>query len=124
MTQQYSGVIQEEVIRFVGEHHPIQRPVTLKSTGAEKVLKGGTVLAQITVGGLYVPFAPAADDGSQNAKCILTESVVVPAEGNEPETAYVHGEFFDSGLTWPEGISAEDKQTAIDSLSSQGVYVV
>lgn len=120
----YSGIITEETIRFVGEHHPVQRAVTLKSTGSDVELKGGTVLGMITAEGLYVPFDPAAADGSENARCILTASVVVPASGDEPEIAYVHGEFYDSGLIWPDAISDTDKQTAIDALEAWGVYVV
>lgn len=124
MVQSYSGVVQEEIIRFVGEHHPIQGPIALKSTGTEYTLKAGTVLAQLTADNKYVQLVPGATDGSEVAKRILTETIVVPAAGDEAANGYRHGEFYDSGLTWPDGISAENKQTAIDELEDQGVYVV
>ncbi|WFS63450.1 head decoration protein [Pseudodesulfovibrio thermohalotolerans] len=124
MTRSYSGYVQDEQLRFVGEHHPILGPIALKSSGSEQTLAAGTVLGRVTADGLYVQLDPAAEDGSQAAARILAETTVVPASGNEAANGYRHGEFYDSGLTWPDGIDAAKKQTAIDELEAQGVYVV
>lgn len=125
MVRNYSGIVQEEVPQFMGEHHPILRPTTLSPLGPDEIiLKAGTVLGKVTATGKYVPLKLGASDGSEDAVRVLAESINVGGIEDILASGYVHGEFYESGLTWPDGITANAKQTAIDALEAKGIYVV
>ena len=100
--------------------HPI---VTIGgSIAASLDLKSGTVIGRVTATGVYVPHAPAASDGSQNACGILLEDTVSGTTA-EPTVLVVHGDVVGAGLIWAEGITEAQKASAITSLQGVGVYV-
>lgn len=99
-------------------HDPIAVPGTL----SEGDLVRGTVLGKVTVGGAWEILDPDGNDGSQNAAGILVDDTDA-SEAEEKCMVYVHGEFFDDGLTWPDGISAADKATAVAALAALGIHV-
>lgn len=111
---------------FVGGHPVIMKRLTLASPGAggtETELLAGTILGEVTATEKYVPWSPAATDGSETAAAILVEDVVVPAAGDASANAYVHGEFRRKGLNWPETATDAQKTQAIKSLAAGGLYV-
>lgn len=109
---------------FVGGHPAVQEPIILvNATASEITLLAGTVLGRIDASRKHVQHVPAATDGSQNARRILVEDVTVPASGEAKTVAYAHGEFRAAGLTWATGITATQKNTAIDSLADAGLFV-
>lgn len=109
---------------FVGGHGPVMEPVTLTNgTGSDVTLLAGTVLGRITATRKYVAHIPGASDGSQTARRVLVEDVVIPANGDAKTVAYCHGEFRSAGLAWASGINATQKNTAIDDLADAGLFV-
>lgn len=83
----------------------------------------GTVLAKVTATGKYKQLAPAAADGTQTAVMILFDGVDASG-GDKPGIGHDFGVVVkDSDLTWPAGITAPQKASAIASLRAQGVKV-
>ena len=92
----------------------------LKENGG--VLVGGTVLGQITTGGKYVILDPDAEDGSEAAASVLLRDTTV---GTSAVNAVILSPgagviLAADGLTWPGGISDEDKATATAELVALG----
>lgn len=110
-------------VAFVGAHPAIQVPGVLAQTGSEQELKAGTVLAKLTSGGKLVVLDPSGTGGADTASCILQHDVVVAAAADEPCTRYVHGDFLDAGLTWPDSITDQQKADAVADLAAAGCYV-
>lgn len=110
-------------IPFLGAHPPVLDVITLASTGTLADLPAGTVLSTVTASGKLVKLAPGASDGSQTPTHILAEDTTVPAAGDAVSRGYVHGTVLDRGLTWPGGISANQKAAAIAALRDAGIYV-
>lgn len=108
---------------FVGPHPPVMKLHTLASTGVEKDLVAGTVLGKVTATKKLMPLAPAANDGSESAAVILVEDTTVPAAGDILSNVYVHGDYRSKGLVWPDGITAEQKQAAVEQLDALGIFV-
>jgi hypothetical protein len=82
----------------------------------------GTVLGKITTGGKYVPLDLDASDGSQNAAGILIANVTAESGVDEAASAIVRDAGIDEdGLTWPTGISAGEKTTALAALLVLGI---
>ena len=99
-------------------HGPISVPGVLAAGN----LVRGTVLGKVTATGAWKQLNPAASDGSQNAAGILVDNTDA-SSAEEKCMVYVHGEFFDEGLTWPDDISDADKATAIAALAALGIHV-
>jgi hypothetical protein len=111
-SQTYSGA------PLLAGHQPIAVPGTLAAGDLDR----GTVLGKVTATGAWVQLDPNAADGSQNAAGILVDDTDASA-AEEKCMVYVHGEFFDDGLTWPDGISDADKATAVAALAALGIHV-
>ncbi|MDP5210001.1 head decoration protein [Microbulbifer sp. 2205BS26-8] len=76
----------------------------------------GTVLGRITDSGDYTQLNPGADDGSGVAVAVLF-SAVDASDGGKPGTINDLATLYDDRLlVWPEGITEEQKATAIDQL--------
>jgi len=99
------------------------KPGTLASTGAEKALKAGLVLGKVAASKKYVPLAPGASDGSQNAVAILAGDIVLPATGDENSPIYAHGSFRAAGLDFGNANEAQIA-AAIENLEAKGLYVL
>ena len=90
-------------------------------------LKAGTVIGKITASGKYTILAPAAVDGSQNAIAVLGPAT--DASAADKRTAGIVGgagisvEVNGNLLTWPAGITAPQKVTAIAALLAAGVKI-
>ena len=104
---------------FLGDHPPITMPGTLLS-GEDLV--SGTVVGVVTASEKKVILAPGAADGSESAAAILLGDLDASA-GDEPGVFVEHGVVMDMYLTWPDGISAPEKTTAIAQLRTLGIFV-
>ncbi len=81
-------------------------PVTLAEDAAlTDDVVAGTVLGKITASGKYAPYDDTADDGTEDAVCILAQDANV-STGDRYVTAYMMGEFREGALT---GIDANGK---------------
>ena len=105
---------------FVGDHPPVFLPGTL--SGGSHV--SGTVCGIVTATGKRVQLDPAADpaDGSEQAACILLGDVDA-SEGDEPAVFMEHGVAIDHYLTWPDGITENEKAAAVAELKAAGIFV-
>jgi hypothetical protein len=86
-------------------------------------LDAGTVLGQVTTGGKYVILAPAAADGSESAAGVLW-SRADASGGDAAAVAIVRdAEVIADALIWPDGITANQKTTAIGQLNALGIVL-
>lgn len=81
----------------------------------------GMVLGKVTASSKYVPLAPAATDGSQNAAAILFDNVDASATDRAAVITARDTEVRGSSLTWPAGISAPNKAAALAALAALGI---
>jgi hypothetical protein len=86
-------------------------------------LVAGTVLGRITTGGKLTQLAPGASDGSQNAMGILFEDTDATAEDKRVVVLARDFEADGQVLTWPAGITANQKTSAIAALLALGIVV-
>lgn len=84
----------------------------------------GTVLGKITATGIYVPLAPAANDGSQNAAAILSEDLPISGVARKAVVIKRGAGVNSAGLVWPGAITAPQKAAAITQLEALGIDVV
>jgi hypothetical protein len=83
----------------------------------------GTVIAKKTADGIYHKLAPAAADGTEVAAGILRGNT--DASGGDV-SAIAHTDLSavrDENLTWPTGITAPQKATAITELAAKHIKV-
>ena len=104
---------------FIGDHPAITMPGTLASGGN---LATGTVVGKVTATGKMVQLAPGASDGSETAAAILLGDLDASA-ADEPGIFFEHGVAIDAYLVWPDGITENQKATAIAQLKDAGIYV-
>jgi hypothetical protein len=98
--------------------------VTLEGSAGD--LKAGRVLGIIDTGSdtdLYAPFDPAVNDGRDDAKAILYADSDNQAATQEIAVIRRDAEVNGNELIWPDGISDNDKNTAIAELATQGIIV-
>ena len=86
-------------------------------------LVDGSVLAKKTADGKYYQLAPAAADGTEVAKGILRENVDATAGDASVIIHNFHCKVRDENLTWPAGITAGQKTTALSQLSALNIKV-
>lgn len=80
-----------------------------------------TVLGKVTATGLYVPLAPAAQDGSAAAAAVLIDDLPAVAD-DMPAAALCRGAVVNTdALVWPAGIAAGQKAAAIAALEALGI---
>lgn len=94
-----------------------------KITLAAGNLVAGAVLGQKTADDEFVELAPAASDGTEVAAGILWENT--DASGSA-QLAIVHTRLTkvrDENLTWPTGITANQKTAAIAQLAALNIIV-
>ncbi|WP_299735372.1 head decoration protein [uncultured Endozoicomonas sp.] len=83
----------------------------------------GTIVAMATDTGLFQPLDPTADDGSQNALGVLYAGKTTDANGGDGVIISRLAEVVDSLLIWPEGITDEQKATAVDQLAALDIIL-
>lgn len=76
------------------------------------VLKAGTVLGQITVGGKYKPYDNDASDGTQAAKAILLAEADTTASDVAAVGIVRLAEVWKGRLIWGAGITTDAEKTA------------
>lgn len=85
------------------------------------VVKAGAVLGRVTATGLLKPFAPAANDGTEQAVAILYEGCdATTADARRTYTARdaeVHADV----LVWAAGITDLQKTAAMAKLATLGI---
>lgn len=89
---------------------------------ADEVLKAGHVVA-VNGDGKYVELAPGASDGTEDAVGVLFDAV--DATGADAEGLFHVRDCEVNGdeLTWPDGITTNQKTTAISQLAAAGIIV-
>ena len=87
---------------------------------ATEALVAGTVLAQPTAGGSYVALDVDAEDGTEVAKAVLYEGLRAGQTAERTITAR-DSEVGLSYLTFPEGITQTQTDTAVAELAAVGI---
>lgn len=89
------------------------------ASGAGK-LEPGAVLAK-AASGEFVPLAPAATDGTQNAAAILFEGCDATAAAARRTITARDSEVQAPALIWPAAITASQKAAALAALAALGI---
>ncbi|MBO9125466.1 MULTISPECIES: head decoration protein [unclassified Rhizobium] len=88
-------------------------------------LDAGTVLGKITAAGAtigqYKPYAPGANDGTQNAVAILYEGCDATAKTVRRTVTARDAEVHADVLVWANGVTDPQKTTALAALAALGV---
>ena len=87
---------------------------------ADLALLPGTVLGK-NASDIYLPLNTAADDGTQVAAGILYSAVTTGATGSQGVIVARLAEVVESLLIFPDGITDEDKATALSQLRAQEI---
>lgn len=104
---------------FIGDHPPVILAGMLVSG---QNLVHGTVVGVVTATGKKTQLDLAGADGSETAAAIIVGDLDATG-GDEPGVFLEHGVAVDIYLTWPAGITAGEKTTAIEQLKAAGIYV-
>jgi hypothetical protein len=100
--------------------------VTLDNSGGGSALTlvSGAVLGKVTLSGNFVQLAPGASDGSQNVAGILLYNTTVAA-ASTAAVAIISREatVADTQITWPAGITTNQKNAAVAQLAALGIIV-
>jgi hypothetical protein len=102
----YGDVLREQLVLIAGQN-----------------LKAGTVLGKITASGKYTILAPAASDGSQTAAAILFAETNAVAD-TRTTMVTKHAAVNSNLLTFPGGITAPQRVTALDNLAAVDIFVI
>lgn len=86
-------------------------------------LEAGTVLGVITASGLWTALDEGASDGSEVAAGVLMDNVDASAADTAAVAHVRDCEVDGNALTWPDGISAGDQETATGQLAAAGIIV-
>lgn len=97
--------------------------VTLAAV-ASLSLVAGTVLGKLDAGGKYKQHAPGASDGTQHAVAILFDNVASDNADVEVAISARLTEVVGAQLTWPGGITDNQKTTAIAKLEADGRNII
>lgn len=95
--------------------------VVIKQNAA--VYEPGMVLGRIAATGKYVPFAPAATDGSETAAAVMP--VGVDATGGDQQAGVITrlAEVWGHRLVWPDGVTGPEKAAAADDLAQTNIII-
>jgi hypothetical protein len=99
--------------------------ITLANGGGSAVTYvSGTVLAK-NGSGQFILLAPGASDGTQNVAGVLGPTSTVPAGSSITAWAVTRGNVIvsDVNITYPAGITTNQKNTAISQLAALGIIV-
>ncbi|TRL35501.1 head decoration protein [Rhizobium straminoryzae] len=94
------------------------RDVVVVSAGAGITLPPNTVLGRIAASGKYVPWNPAANDGSQTVAAIL----IYPVTGEQEATVLRRvAQVKTPALNWFSGATLANKAAGIAGLATLGI---
>ncbi len=86
-----------------------------------RTLHPGAVLGKVTASGKYRDLDPSASDGSEVAAAILHDAADASA-GDISAVAIVRlAEINAAEILWPDGITDNQKQTALEQLASANI---
>lgn len=102
---------------FLNDHPPVLTRMILSGGEEETTFPGGTVLGRNVEGTLG-----AWTKESASVAGVLAGDVTVPASGEVLADVYIHASVVMEELIFADGVSAEDKKTAIAALRAVGVY--
>lgn len=101
--------------------------VTIKSSGSERTIALGTVLAVYTAtgdAGLYIEPTVGGSNGIAIGRAVLAQEVTVPAAGNASALVVArHAIVKRSELTFPAGASAAEKSALEANLEPRALLV-
>lgn len=97
-----------------GEFPRVTKTVTLEADNG--IVVKGSVLGRVDVGGEYKLSVAAAEDGSEDVRVILVETVDT-TDGEVDALVYETGEFNPHALTFGAGHTAESTEDALRALS-------
>ncbi len=121
-TKTFTDVFEQDFLMSEGPGR-LSRDQAILLASAD-VKPSGLVLGQITASGKYVILAPAAGDGSQNAAAILLARQKESAAADQRVTIISRlAELRDLALTWPPGITVNQKAAAIVQLAAKMLIV-
>lgn len=91
-------------------------------TSGQKLVDG-TVVGKITSTGKVTMLDPSATDGSEVAYGILVGDCDASDADTEGVCIVRHAIITTDTLTWPDGITEEEKNTALGQLANNGIIV-
>ena len=95
------------------------RDVVTVASGAD--LEPNTVIGKITASGTVVQLAPTANNGSEIACGVLIHEAKAEKADAEVTAVVRDAEVADGLLVWPDGITGDQKATAITELANRGI---
>jgi hypothetical protein len=102
--------------------HSRDQIIVANGGGAAVTYVTGTVLGKVTATGQFVPWAPAAADGSQNAAAILGPTTTVAAGSTATAWAITrNARVSDTNLTYVGTPTNPQIAAALVSLASAGI---
>ena len=86
-------------------------------------IKIGTILGRITKTGLYAPYDPKASNGTEIAKAISISKVDYSNTDSIAIAIARHAIVKRNGAFWPEKITDDQIDAAIDQLKERGILM-
>ena len=111
--------VDSDVVKTEGPNR-ISRDEGIIASGAG-VVTCGTVLGQVTASGKFVPHAPGASDGSQNAARVILETVDATSADVRAVLLARHAEVVLQSLIFAGGINSTQKTAALAALEARGI---
>lgn len=85
------------------------------------VVAAGSVVGKVTATGQFKLYDPTANDGTETAVAINYEGKDATAEAQRVTFTIRDTEIHSAVLTWADGITEEQKTTAMQALSERGI---
>lgn len=104
--------------------HLSREVVTITNAGGtELVLQGGLVLARLTADSSYVAYDNVGSDGSETARAILFNPVLIPAGASRKCTVIARlAEVNASELVWADGVDSTGITAGLADLAAH--YII
>lgn len=117
--QTFSLRTETDIVKDEGENR-YSRDDDILASGSG-VVKIGTVLGKVTASGKFMPLAPAAEDGTENAAAIILETADATSADQIVVTLKRRAQVVIQNLVWPDAITATQKADAIAALEALGI---
>jgi hypothetical protein len=117
-----TAIVASDWLKYEADNY-YSRDTAIIASGAGK-LKTGTVLAQVTATGKYVPAAATGSDGSQTAVAVLFTGVDATSADQKAVIVSRHALVSHNGLTYGSTINDATKRAAANGqLRAAGILV-
>jgi hypothetical protein len=103
-----------------------ERETLLAGSGSDRTVEMGTLVGKITASGKVVAWAPGASDGSEDIYGLLVDDCTASnGVDNDGALVIVRGPavFFEGGIQWPAGVTANQKTAAVAALTAKNIIV-